>query len=136
MTPIGHQKDIDTWTERLGEGIEAVAVVGPGDHLGAQFVKTTASGKPSQLLILVVGSGMLRLCRQERLGRSYTEVFARPCADLDRIERRKGFLGDRVRLGFPDGERVSFKALRPRGREVVALIADNASVPIEPFGKA
>ncbi len=137
MTPVGKRKLAEKATERLGETVQAATVVGPGGNLGGQFAKAALAPKPAEMLTLIVSSDTLRLFKGTLRDDLHEERFARPCSEIRRIERRKGALGDRVRVTFGDGERLEFKAVHglARGREVLDLIAAKASVSIDPMGK-
>jgi hypothetical protein len=137
MVPVGKKKLAEKAAERLGETIEAATVVGPGGNLGGQVIKTAVVPKPAEMLTLVVTSEQLRLFKGTLRDDFHEERFARQCSEITRIERRKGALGDRIRITFGDGESFEFKAVHgvAHGRDVVALIAAKASVPIDAMGK-
>jgi hypothetical protein len=137
MTPVGKPKLAEKAAERLGEAVDGATVVGPGGNLGGRFAKKMVAPKPDEMLNLVVTSHGLRLFKGTLCDEFHEERFARPCSEVARIERRKGLLGDRVRVTFGDGDRLEFRAVLglAHGRDVVDLIATKASVSIDTLGK-
>jgi hypothetical protein len=136
MTPVGKRKLAEKAAERLGETVDGATVVGPGGNLGGRFAKKVVVPKPDELLTLVVTSDRLRLFKGTLRDDFHEERFARPCSEVTRIERRKGVLGERVRVTFGDDERLEFRAVLglAHGRDVVDLIAKKASVSIDTQG--
>jgi hypothetical protein len=137
MAPVGKKKLAEKAAKRLGEPVEAATGVGPGGSLGGQIAKTMLIPKPAEMLTLVVTSDSLRLFKGTLRDDFHEERFARPCSEITQIERRKGALGDRIRVTFRDGERLEFKSVHgaAHGRDVVDLIAAKASISIDALGK-